>query len=163
MSPFNFLVSICQHYFRVEVTLVEDGALVRGIVSIVSILCEKLSRKIHIKNTVQVGPRGALPTALDAFRKVFRVGVFREFSDLHGQGGICAKGELKTPLGPKVKIWPTQQNTNIVMGHVEKAEGLLDAVTADVSVLTGLLWAVREVERAKVFEKNVATHGKALV
>ena len=163
MGPFNLLVRIGQHNLGVEVALVKDGALVRGIVSIVSKLVQKLSRKIHIQNAIQVGPGGALAAALDSFRKVFRVCVFGELADLHGQGRVCAKGELEAALGPKVEVGSPQQRPDIVMGHIEKPERLLDAVAADISVLTGLFWAVREVERAEVLEKHVATHGKSLV
>jgi hypothetical protein len=49
------------------------------------------------------------------------------------------------------------------MRHIEKPKRLLDSVTADVAVLTRLFWAVREIERAKVLEKNITTYGKALV
>ena len=49
------------------------------------------------------------------------------------------------------------------MGHVEEPKCLLDSVTTDIAVLPRLLRAVREIKRTKVLEKNITTHGKALV
>jgi hypothetical protein len=49
------------------------------------------------------------------------------------------------------------------MGHVEKPEGLFDAVATHVAVLPGLFWAIREVKRTKILEKHVTAYGKAFV
>jgi hypothetical protein len=49
------------------------------------------------------------------------------------------------------------------MGHVEKPEGLFDAVATYVAVLSGLFWAIREVKRTKVLEKHVTTYREAFV
>jgi hypothetical protein len=49
------------------------------------------------------------------------------------------------------------------MGHVEEPKRLLDAVTADISVLASLLWAICEVKRSEVLEQDIATHRKSLV
>jgi hypothetical protein len=89
--------------------------------------------------------------------------VLCEFFDLHGQGGVRAKGELETALGPKVEVRTPQKDPDIVVGHIEKTKRLLDSVAADVAVLPGLLRAVGEVKRAKVLEEHIATHGEALV
>jgi len=163
MGPLDFLIRICQHNFGIEMALVEHRTLVGRIVSIVAVFIEKLGRKIHVHDAVQLGPRGAFAPAFGALGQVLWPGVFGQLADLYGQGGVCSKSELEAPLGPEIKVWASQKDPDVFMGHVEKTQGLFDAVTTHISVLSGLLGPVRQVKCPQVLEEHVTTHREALV